>query len=114
VKFFLSTVCLLVISCLTVSVVCPQLHASLFHSDQACPHGQNDKPCPSQGQNSSDQNPGVCAVVLYGEASEHTFTFLQRVTLALIDLGVSQIELKNIFASTRLGATSARGPPQAV
>jgi hypothetical protein len=114
VKFFLSTVCLAVIGCLTVSVVSPKLHSSLFHSDQACPHAQNDNPCPSHGGNSSDQNPGVCAVILYGEASEHAFSFLQEGTPALIDLGVFLVKFENIFASTRLGATPARGPPQAV
>jgi hypothetical protein len=114
VKFFLSTVCLAVIGCLTVSVVSPKLHSSLFHSNQACPHAQNDNPCPSHGENSSEGNPGVCAVILYGEASEHACTFLQEGISALIDLGVFQVKLENIFASTRLGASSARGPPQAV
>jgi hypothetical protein len=114
VKFFLSTVCLAVIGCLTVSVVSPKLHSSLFHSNQACPHAQNDSPCPSHGGNSSEGNPGICAVILYGEASEHACTFLQEGISALIDLGVFQLKLENIFASTRLGASSARGPPQAV
>ena len=110
-KHFLSIVFLLVIGCLTVSTVSPGLHTSLFHDGQECPHGKSGKPCSSHKQESSEENPGVCAVILFGESSEHAFIFSFFATSVLCDLGVSIVDSEDIVPVFALGATSARGPP---
>ena len=109
VKHFLSIVFLLVIGCLTVSTVSPGLHTSLFHDGQECPHGKSGKPCSSHKQESSEENPGVCAVILFGESSEHTFIFSFFATSVLCDLGVSIVDSEDIVPVFRFGSYFCTG-----
>ena len=111
---FLSTVCLLIISCLTISVVSPEVHSSLFHGDQQCSHGKTGLPCSSEGSESSENTNGLCAVVLYGESSEPTFFQLSYSSSLLLDLGISRMEVFKEFRADSTGINWARGPPEQV
>ena len=110
-KFFLTSVCLLVISCLSISVVSPELHSSLFHGGGECSHGDNGKSCSSHKKESSEDDRGICAVVLFGESSEHFFNLSTSSSAVLLELGVSHLGSKKIFSAKGVNDHSARGPP---
>jgi len=110
-KTFLSIVCLSVIGCLSVSVFSPDTHSTLFHGGDHCPHHKHGKPCASHQNESSDNQGSSCAVVLFGESSEHLFTFLNSSSFALLDLGVSNFESGKDFFSDWVDNRRARSPP---
>ena len=113
-KSFLTSVCLLVISCLIVSVVSPELHSSLFHGGGECSHGDNGKSCSSHKKESSEDDRGLCAVVLFGESSEHFFTLSTSLSAVLLESGVSNLDSKKIFSAKGVNDHWARGPPELV
>jgi hypothetical protein len=114
VKIFLSTVCLLVVICLSVSVFSPKLHSVLFHGDQACPHAKNGKPCSSHQEKSASEEFETCAVVLFGESSENFFTLSDSSNTHLLDWGVSSLDSsRQDFAKQNIKCW-ARGPPKLI
>ena len=113
-KNFLCTVCIFLIGCLTVSVFSPDTHSFLFHGGDHCPHGKNGKPCASHQNESSDDQGSSCAVVLFGESTEHFFTLSNSSTFVLLDLGVSNFDLGKNYFSDRLISRGARSPPELV
>ena len=110
-KKFLGIVCLFLIGCLSISVFSPEIHSSLFHAGDHCSHGKNGKPCNSHQKESSGNQGGSCAVVLFGESSEHFFIFSNFGSLMLPELGVLNIESGRNYLSDRVRSRSARGPP---
>ena len=113
-KTLLFTVCLLVVSCLTVSVFSPKLHSMLFHGDQACPHEKNGKPCSSHQEKSASEEFETCAVVLFGESSENFFTLSDSSNTHLLDWGVSSLDSsRQDFAKQNIKCW-ARGPPKLI
>lgn len=113
-KISLSTFCLLLVGSLSVSVFSPEIHAFLFHGEQACPHAKNDKPCSSHGEKSSTDEFGTCAVVLFGESSEHFFTLSDSCRSQLLDLGISNLDSKMQYLAERVDEYRARGPPELI
>ena len=111
-KSFLTSVCLLVIGCLIVSVVSSELHSSLFHGGSECSHGDNGKSCSSNKKESSEDDRGLCAVVLFGESSEHFFTLSTSSSAVLLELGLSHLDSKKIFSAKGVNNHWARGPPE--
>lgn len=83
----------------------------LFHGDQACPHAKNGKPCSSHTDKSSSDEFGTCAVVLFGESSEHFFTLSNTSSTVLVDLGVSNLVSNKKLSLERDNDHWARGPP---
>ena len=110
-KNTLSIVCLFLIGCLSVSVFSPEIHSSLFHGGDHCTHDKNGNPCPSHNKESSDDRGESCAVVLFGESSEHFFTFLNSNNTFLLDLGISNFDYEKKYFSNRIRNCGARGPP---
>ena len=110
----LSTVCLLAVSCLTVSVFSPKLHSMLFHGDQVCPHEKNDKPCSSHQEKSASEEFETCAVVLFGESSEHFFTLSDSSNTHLLDRGVSSFDSSRQDFAEQKSKCWARGPPKLI
>ena len=113
-KIFLSIVCLYVIGCLSVSVFSPDIHSTLFHGGDDCPHHKHGKPCASHQNESSDDQGSSCAVVLFGESSEHLFTFSNSSTFVLLDLGVSNFDSGKKYFSDWANNRRARSPPELV
>ena len=110
-KKFLSIVCLSLIGCLSVSVFSPEIHSSLFHAGDHCPHHKHGKPCASHHNESSDDQGSSCAVILFGECSEHIFTFSSTGSYALMDLGFPDFNsVKNYFFEW-VRTPGARSPP---
>ena len=110
-KIFLSIVCLSLIGCLSVSVFSPEAHSSLFHGGDNCPHDKYGKPCASHQNESSDDQGSSCAVLLFGESSEHLFTFSNSSIFALVDLGVSNFDSGKNYFSDWVNNRRARSPP---
>ena len=113
-KNFLCTVCIFLIGCLTVSVFSPDTHSSLFHGGNDCPHHKHGKPCASHQNESTDDQGSSCAVILFGESSEHIFTFSNSSSFALLDLGVSNSCLGKNYFSDWVNNCRARSPPELV
>ena len=113
-KIFLSIVCLSLIGCLSVSVFSPEAHSSLFHGGDDCPHHKHGKPCASHQNESSDDQGSSCAVLLFGESSEHLFTFSNSSIFALLDLGVSNFDSGKNYFSDWVNNRRARSPPALV
>ena len=113
-KILLSTFCLLLVGSLSVSVFSPEIHAFLFHGEQACPHAHNGKPCSSHGEKSSTDDFGTCAVVLFGESSEHFFTLSDSCRSQLLDLGVSNLDSNMHYFAEQNSKCRARGPPELI
>ena len=113
-KKILSIVCLSLIGCLSVSVFSPDIHSTLFHGGGDCPHHKHGKPCASHQNESSDDQGGSCAVVLFGESSEHFFVFSNSGSLVLPDLGVLNTESGRNYFPDRVRSRGARGPPRLV
>jgi hypothetical protein len=113
-KTFLSIICLSVIGCLSVSVFSPETHSSIFHGGDHCPHHNHGNPCSSHGEQSSSDEPGTCAVVLFGESTEHIFTLSNSSFIDLLELGVSKHDSKKKYFVERVSSRWARGPPELI
>ena len=113
-KIFLSIVCLSLIGCLSVSVFSPEAHSSLFHGGDHCSHDKHGKPCASHQNESSSDEAGTCAVVLFGESTEHFFTLSNSSFIDLVDLGVSKHDSNKKYFVERVRSRWARGPPELI
>ena len=113
-KNFLCTVCIFLIGCLTVSVFSPDTHSFLFHGGDHCPHGKNGKPCASHQDEPSDDQGSSCAVILFGESSEHFFTLSNFSYSVLLDLGVSKHDSNKKYFLGYITSSLARGPPELI
>ena len=111
-KIFLSIICLSVIGCLSVSVFSPDTHSALFHGGDDCPHHKHGKPCASHQNESSDDQGSSCAVVLFGESTEHFFPLSNFSFSDLLDLGVSDHDSNEKYFLEYRSSCWARGPPE--
>ena len=86
----------------------------LFHGDQACSHGENGKPCSSHQDKSAADEFGTCAVVLFGESSEHFFTLLDSSHAHILDRGVSGFDSSRHYFAEQNSKCWVRGPPELI
>jgi hypothetical protein len=86
----------------------------LFHGGNHCPHGKNENSCSDHQNESSDDQGSSCAVVLFGESSEHLFAFSNSSIFALLDLGVSNFDSGKNYVSDWVNNRRARSPPELV
>ena len=86
----------------------------LFHGDQACKHAKNGKPCSSHGNQSSSDEFESCAVVLFGESSEHLFTISNTFFTDHTAQGVLNLDSSIQYFAERFNNRQARGPPKLI
>ena len=96
-----------------VSVFSPEIHSSLFHSGEACPHGKHGKSC-SHEKNSSEGDFENCAVVLFAESTEHHFVYADFSECNLLDFGLYDSKILGIYTICRVQGPWVRGPPELI
>ena len=113
-KQFLASLCLIIVGTLSVSVVSPGIHSYVFHGDTDCPHSKAGKSCSSHQEKSASEEFETCAVVLFGESSEHFFTLSDSSNTHLLDRGVSSFDSSRQVFAEQKSKCWARGPPKLI
>ena len=108
----LSLACIVLVSILSLSSVCPNLHSSLFHGEKGCAHACSKNSCGSdEGQGEEKDGEGsTCAVVLFGQGLEIQTHFEVSVFTGLCS-NAEFFSVHSFRTTCKHDPFGARGPP---
>ena len=108
----LSLACIVLVSILSLSSVCPNLHSSLFHGEKGCAHACSKNSCGSdEGQGEEKDGEGsTCAVVLFGQGLEIQTHFEVSVFTGVCS-NAEFFSVHSFCTTCKHDPFGARGPP---